>query len=117
MPKSLRDTWKGFKDAMAKWEPPKTKMATDQEMKTFKKNLATVLTTFTDGFGPHLDKFESAEKKGDAKAMKEEQAKLHAIIKTYQANATKVLGTVEGADNVVVAQLGKFKKDIDSRVK
>lgn len=117
MAKSLRDTWRNFKDGMAGVGKKAQSVVSKDLAKKMQESMDKILATFTGGFGPLLDKFEAAEKKQDIKTMKDLQVKLHALIKTYQANARSVLPDLSGVPNAVVGQLDKFKAEIDKRMK
>lgn len=116
MAASLRDIWKGYKEACIK---NLSKVENPDFKKDGLKKMNELLKTFDAGFGPTLDKFEeaqaTAEKGEKAKAeLKVLQAKLATIISTYQANATRVFDSGGGDD--VSMQLKKFKAEIDKRM-
>lgn len=116
MADSLRDIWKGYKDACLKVG---AKIDNPAMRKDVEKKMAEVLKTFDAGLGPTLDKFEAAQaevaKLEKAKeAMHTLQHKLHGIIATYQATSTKVFNV--GGNDTVTRQLQKFKDEIDKRM-
>lgn len=115
MPKSLRDTWKGYKDAMSRVGKDVEKQLSKEAGKDVQKKMDKILATFTGGFGPLLDKFEAAEKKADRVAMKQLQGQLRTVIQAYQANARREIPDVSGVPNNVVRQLGRFQQEIDRR--
>ena len=116
MAESLRDVWKGYKDACLKVG---AKLDNPAMRKDVEKKMGEVLKTFDAGLGPTLDKFEAAQAEvAKLEKAKEEmhalQTKLHGIIATYQATSTRVFQI--GGKDAVTRQLQKFKDEIDKRM-